>query len=55
MPCEYEIRPHHAFAKWVIIFRNGQSIGARTSRLEAEEWIRRDKMLQSIKEREVRL
>jgi hypothetical protein len=51
----YEIRPHHCFTGWVIIFRNGQSIGARTSRLEAEEWIRRDKHIQSMKEREVRL
>jgi hypothetical protein len=55
MSCKYEIRPHHAFTNWVIIFRDGISIGARTSRLEAEEWIRRDKSLQSLKEREVRL
>jgi hypothetical protein len=52
---KYEIRPHHAFTGWVLIFRDGVGIGARTSRAEAEEYIRKQKHLANIQERMITL
>jgi hypothetical protein len=51
----YEIRPHHAFKGWYIIFKNGISLGARASKTEAEEYITRHKTIQSMKERQIKL
>lgn len=52
---EYEIRPHHAFKGWVLVFRNGINLCARTSRLEAEQYIARQKQIESLKERRIQL
>lgn len=52
---EYEIRPHHAFTKWVLVFKNGVSLRAFTSRAEAEAYIARQKRIASLNERMVRL
>jgi hypothetical protein len=52
---EYEIRPHHAFNKWVLVWRDGISLRAFTSRVEAEAFIRRHKYIDDIKKREIRL
>jgi hypothetical protein len=55
MSCEYEIRPHHTFKDWVLVFKNGTGLRAFTTRLEAEQFVTRHKRLESLKEREVRL
>lgn len=52
---EYEIRPHHAFRNWVLVFKGGVSLRAFTSRLEAEQFIARHRQLETLKKREIRL
>lgn len=55
MSAEYEIRPHHAFKNWVLVFKNGTGLRAFTTRLEAEQFITRHKSLEAIKAREIEL
>lgn len=52
---EYEIRPHHCFNKWVLVFRNGQSIRAFTNKGEAQDYITRQKRIDDFKKREIKL
>ena len=49
----YEIRPHHCFKGWYIVFQNGISIGARATKSEAEALIRNKQRVANLKEREV--
>jgi hypothetical protein len=51
----YEIRPHHAFKNWVLVWRNGISLRAFTNRAEAEQFIARHKRLEHLKTLEIRL
>jgi hypothetical protein len=52
---EYEIRPHHCFKNWVLVWRNGVSLRAFTNRTEAEQFISRHRRIESLKQREIRL
>jgi len=49
----YEIRPHHCFNKWVLVFRNGISLRAFTNRTEAQSFIDRQRNLENLKGREI--
>lgn len=51
----YEIRAHHAFKNWVIVWRDGRSLGAFTSRTEADAFVRRQIEIDRIKQRMVKL
>lgn len=51
----YEIRPHHVFKGWVLVWRNGVSLRAFTQLVEAEQFIQRHKRIEDLKKREIQL
>jgi hypothetical protein len=52
---KYEIRPHHCFKGWYLVFRDGNGMRAFANKSEAQSFVDRQRIIDDMKKREVRL
>jgi hypothetical protein len=52
---KYEIRPHHAFKDWYIVFRDGTNLRAFANKSDALSFVDRQRIIDSFKHREIKL